>query len=288
MSRVLVTGATGFVGVPLCAALRERGHEVVEVARSRGVDLLELGAAERVIAEHAPTHLVHLAWYAEPGRYWTAVENLSWVEASLALLRAFAAHGGRRAVLAGTCAEYDWSYGFCSEAVSPLAPSTLYGVSKDALRRVAEAFASQAGLSLAWGRIFFLYGPREDPRRLVASVARALLAGEEAPTSEGSQVRDFLHVDDVAGAFAALLDAEAVTGAVNIGSGVPVSVRAVVEEVAAAAGRPELVRFGALAPRAGEPPLVLADARRLRDEVGWTPTLTLAEGIARTVDWWRG
>src|SRR5437763_607652 len=151
--------------------------------------------------------------------------------------RRSASTGPTRAVLAGTCAEYDWSYGFCSEGVTPLAPQTLYGTAKHALRQVAEAFASQAGLSLAWGRIFFVYGPREDERRLVASVARALLAGEEAPTSEGSQLRDFLHVDDVAGAFAALLDAEGVTGAVNIGSGVPVSVRAVVEEVARAAGR---------------------------------------------------
>ncbi len=74
-----------------------------------------------------------------------------------------------------------------------------------------EAAAPELAIELAWGRVFFLYGPGEAPGRLVASVARALLAGERAATGDGTQIRDFLHVDDVAGAFAALLDSD-VTG----------------------------------------------------------------------------
>src|SRR3954452_23524389 len=141
--RVLVTGATGFIGHHLPELLSSRGFEVATVSRAGGVDLLEPGAPERVVAEVQPTHLLHLAWYAEPGKYWTSPENVRWVEASLALLRAFAAGGGRRAVLAGTCAEYDWAHGFCSEGVTPLAPWTLYGPSKHALREMAESFAGE-------------------------------------------------------------------------------------------------------------------------------------------------
>jgi nucleoside-diphosphate-sugar epimerase len=291
VSRVLVTGATGFIGRGTLAPLRALGYEVHAVARRErsgaGItwhvaDLLDPDATARVVAAARPSHLLHLAWYAEHGRFWTSPENVRWVEATLALMRAFTAAGGRRAVIAGTSAEYDWDHGFCSEAVTPLRPATLYGIAKDATRRVASAAAEQAGVSLAWGRVFFLYGPGEHPDRLVASVARALMEGRPAETSSGIQVRDFMHVDDVAGAFAVLLDSGA-EGAVNIASGEPVRVREVVEELARAAGRPDLPRLGALPDRAGEPPLLVADVRRLRDEVGFTPAWSLPAGLAQTL-----
>ncbi|MGH2979490.1 MAG: NAD-dependent epimerase/dehydratase family protein [Solirubrobacterales bacterium] len=278
MSRVLVTGATGFIGSHALRALEERGHEVDAVT----ADLLDPGTAEEIIRAARPTHLLHLAWYAVPGKFWTAPENEAWVEATLRLLRDFYAAGGERAVGAGTCAEYDWtSGGLLSETDTPLRPATLYGRAK------AETFTAASELGeLAWGRIFFLYGPREHPDRLVSSVARRLLAGEEAQTSAGTQVRDFMHVADVAAAFAALVDSD-VTGAVNIGSGEPVTVRAVVEEVARATGRHDLLRVGALPQREGEPAELVADVRRLRDEAGFEPRYDLRSGIADTVAWWR-
>jgi len=279
VSRVLVTGAAGFIGSHAVRVLEKRGHEVV----TSRVDLLAPGAAEELVRQTRPTDLLHLAWYAVPGKFWSAPENLVWVEATLQLLRAFYGAGGRRAVAAGTCAEYDWSgKGPLSESETPLRPATVYGRAK------ADTFEAAAGFGgdLAWGRVFFLYGPGEHPDRLVASVARRLVAGEEAPTSEGTQVRDFLHVEDVAGAFAALLDS-GVTGAVNIGSGVPVTVREVVEEVARAAGRPELLRVGALPARADEAPELVADVRRLHDDVRFRPRYDLPAGVAQTVAWWR-
>jgi nucleoside-diphosphate-sugar epimerase len=278
VSRVLVTGATGFIGSHALRALEERGHDVHAAAG----DLLDAGAAEQVIRSAEATHLLHLAWYAVPGKFWTAPENEAWVEATLRLLRAFYAAGGQRAVGAGTCAEYDWSGdGLLSETRTPLRPATLYGQAK------ARTFEAGAALGeLAWGRAFFLYGPGEHPDRLVSSVASRLLAGEEAPTSEGTQVRDFMHVADVAGAFTALLDS-GVTGAVNIGSGVAVTVREVVDEVGRAAGRPELLRPGSLPLREGEPPRLVAEVRRLRDEVGFRPRFDLESGIKDTVDHWR-
>jgi nucleoside-diphosphate-sugar epimerase len=278
VSRVLVTGTTGFIGSHALTALEERGHEVHAAA----VDLLDPEAAEGLVRGARATHLLHLAWYTVPGRFWAAPENAAWVEATLRLLRTFYAAGGRRAVGAGTCAEYDWSGdGLLSETKTPLRPVTLYGRAK------AQTFEAGTALGeLAWGRVFFLYGPGEHPDRLVASVARRLLAGDEAPTSEGTQVRDFMHVADVAGAFAALLDS-GVTGAVNIGSGIPVTVRAVVDEVARAAGRPDLLRPGALPQREGEPAELVADVRRLRDEVGFRPRYELERGIKDTVDYWR-
>jgi nucleoside-diphosphate-sugar epimerase len=99
-------------------------------------------------------------------------------------------------------------------------------------------------------------------------------------------VRDFLHVADSGDAFAALLDS-GVEGAVNVGSGEGVAVADVVRRIAALAGRPELVELGALQAPAGEPPLLVADVGRLRDEVGWRPSRSLDEGLRDTVEWWR-
>jgi nucleoside-diphosphate-sugar epimerase len=299
VSRVLVSGAGGFVGLPVLTQLARANREVHALSTRAQppalagvhwhvIDLRDPAAVEELMDELTPELLVHLAWYTEHGRFWSAPENVVWVECSLQLLRAFAQCGGRRAVMLGTCAEYDWSRidGSLVEASSPLEPGTLYGVAKDALRRVAGAYAEQQGVELAWGRLFFLYGPREPPGRLVASVIRSLLGGRSVATGSGEQVRDFMHVEDVARAVVALLDSS-VVGAVNIASGVGVSVEEVVDRIVQTIGRPELVLRGALPERAGEPRLLLADIARLRDEVGYRPRWVLADGLLATVRWWQ-
>jgi nucleoside-diphosphate-sugar epimerase len=302
--RVLLTGGSGFIGSRAIAPLLAAGYEVHALGRRRGashdvnwheLDLLDDRATAEVVAEVAAEHLLHLAWYTEHGRFWSAGENLDWVAATIRLLRAFAAAGGQRAVIAGTCAEYDWTTPVerCREladgsrAATPLRPATLYGTCKHATRLVAESYAREAGLSLAWGRVFLLYGPEEDERRLVPQVTRALLSGQPAPTSDGTQLRDFMHVDDVAAGFVALLHS-AVEGPVNIASGEAVSIADVLALIAGAAGHPELLRLGALERRAGEPNRLVADAQRLREEVGLQPLIPLEQGIAETVTSLRG
>ena len=301
MTRVLVSGGSGFLGMPLLARLVYAGKEVhalstrARPAEPAGVrwhqlDLADHRAVEQAMRAVAPEQLVHLAWCTEHGRYWHAPENVEWVERSLQLTRAFVRHGGRRLVMLGTCAEYDWSTPAAAEPLAEssaaIAPATLYGVAKDALRRVAGAFAAEQGVELAWGRLFFLYGPREDPRRLVPSVVRSLLGSQPVATSSGRQVRDFMHVDDAAGAIAALLDSSLI-GAVNIASGAGVGVGEVIDRIVVSTGHAELVRRGALPDRPGDPPLLVADVARLRDEIGYRPRWTLADGLAATVRWWQ-
>lgn len=302
MKRVLLTGATGFIGRHCIAPLLASSEWEVHAVSTRGddgdeektpgvrwhrADLLNTEQTRRVVSDVEPTHLLHMAWYAVPGAYWTSLENFRWVRASLDLFEAFAEHGGERIVVAGTCAEYDWTGdGVCSEASTPLAPATLYGACKHALRVMLEAFARQKNLSAAWGRIFFLYGSHEHPDRLVASVIRSLLRGVPAPCSHGRQVRDFLHVADVAAAFVALLVSD-VQGAVNIGSGSETAIKDVVLEIGDRLNGRELVQLGARPAPAGEPPRLVADVTRLRREVGWSPERDLREGLAETIVWWQ-
>jgi nucleoside-diphosphate-sugar epimerase len=300
MSRVLLTGASGFIGGHAIQPLLDRGFEIHAVARHaapngpvghgivwHSADLLDGAQAQALVRTVQPSHLLHCAWYVAHGKFWNAQENLDWVAASLRLLRGFAEAGGQRVVMAGTCAEYDWTGdGLCREDSTPLRPATLYGASKQALSVVLSAFARQAQLSSAWGRVFLPYGPHEPAQKLVPSVIRALLRGEPARTSHGHQVRDLIHVEDVADAFAALLDG-AVQGAVNIGSGQPVRLRDVVMQIGEQIGRQELIQLGALPPPSGDPPTLVADVARLRDEVGWHPRRSLASGLADSIAWWK-
>jgi nucleoside-diphosphate-sugar epimerase len=296
MKRVLLTGATGFIGKHAIAPLLERGYEVHAVSTSpreseelknlywHRADLLCARQTEEVLANVRPTHLLHFAWYVEHGKFWSSLENFRWVEASLALLRGFQSQGGRRVVMAGTCAEYDWnSKEDFSETETPLIPRMTYGVCKNSLRILAEEFARSSGLSFAWGRIFFLYGEDEPPNRLIPSVVRSLLKKELAECTHGNQVRDFLYVKDVADAFVALLDS-AVEGGVNIASGEPKTIRAVVETIGDLLDESEKVRFGAIPVRGFDPDRIVAKVDRLNGEIGWRPKYTLTEGIQETVE----
>ena len=309
MSRkvVLVTGAGGFIGRWSVPSLMERGYEVHAVlsrSSTRGIpsqlegaivhaaDLLDLESGRSLMARIKPSHLLHFAWIATPGVYWSSADNYRWLEASRHLLGAFKSDGGERAVMAGTSAEYDWTQaGVCDERGSPLAGDlggavTPYAECKVAMYRELERFARMDGLSTAWGRIFFQFGPAEDTSRLVASVIINLLSGREALCSHGRQVRSFLHVADVGSAFAALLDSE-IQGAVNVGSGDGLPLAEFLEMIAAQIGRPDLLRLGARSAPASEPPLLVPAVVRLREELGWHPRLNLQDGIADTIAWWR-
>lgn len=294
--RVLITGARGFVGRQCLPLLLARGTEVHAVTSTGArdepgvtwhtADLTDGGATAGLIEAVRPTHLLHLAWETTHGSFWTSRDNLAWLQASVALFRDFADQGGRRAVIAGTCAEYRWDGRLSDELATPIEPLTLYSATKHALHVAARAYARQTGVGLAWGRVFFAYGPGEKPTRLVPSVILSLLRGEPASCSHGRQVRDFLHVEDVASAFVTLLLSD-VEGAVNVGSGVPTSVGEIAGRIARIVGRPELVRLGAIEAPVGDPPFVVASTGRLVDELGWRPKHDLDAGLRGTIDWWR-
>ncbi len=295
MRRVLVTGATGFLGARVLAPLQARGFEIHVAGRSppkcqqvvfHQADILQAEQLRSAVQSAQATHLLHLAWYAEPGQFWDSPLNLDWVSASLNLVRTFVETGGSRAVIAGTCAEYQWGPDRFYETESRCAPATLYGASKDALRRILMAYADISPLSLAWGRIFFLYGPGEKRGRLVSDAICALLSGAAFPTSHGLQRRDFMHICDAASAFAALLDSD-VTGPVNIGSGEAATLRSLLELIAEETGNANCIEFGARPLSLKEPPIIEADIMRLSHEVKFQPKYHLREGLAEAVAWWR-
>ncbi|HUY84805.1 MAG TPA: NAD-dependent epimerase/dehydratase family protein, partial [Steroidobacteraceae bacterium] len=250
--RLLVTGAGGFIGrfsVPRLLASGFDVHAVCSPERSHPLpaelagaalhraDLLQPEIPATLIRALRPSHLLHFAWIATPGVYPDSALNYRWLEASRRLMHEFLAADGERAVVAGSCAEYAASgAGLCNEARTPLADvagpaPTAYAECKLTLQRDLRRMARESGASIAWGRIFLQFGPGEHADRLVPSVIRSLLGGHAADCSHGRQVRGFLHVADVGGAFAALL-ASRVEGAVNVGSDRSITIGALVDLIA--------------------------------------------------------
>lgn len=281
MKRVLVTGGSGFIGKHTGAHLEALGYEVHTVS-SRDADLLNAEERRGLLERLRPTHLLHLAWYVLPGKYWNSLENVRWLQASMDLLMEFAAAGGKRVVTSGTCAEYSWDGdGLCREDETPLRPTSLYGASKDALRQMQQSLAREMGFSAAWGRTFYPYGPGEPPGRLVPSIIDSVLKGEPARCGPGLQIRDYIYVEDVARAFALILDSS-FEGVMNVGTGSAVTIADVAREAARAAGAPELLQLGALPARSGEPDVLLADVDHLR-AIGFVSQWNLEAGMRATV-----
>ena len=293
-----MTGAAGFVGSRVARALLAQGHEVHAVVRRThpsprlrdvtGIRLLCGDVVDKVdirelVARTAPETCIHCAWVATPGEYLTSPDNAVHETAAEHLGRALTENGCRRIVALGTCFEYAPS-DLPHDEMSLLGPSTIYARAKlAAYERLAHICEGTATI-LAWARLFHLFGPHEDPRRLVPSVTLALLDGRAAATTAGEQLRDFLHVDDVATALVTIAESR-VSGPVNVASGRPVRVRDVVHHIGRLTGHPDLLKIGALAYAAGDPMAVTADVAKL-SACGFASSRTLEEGLAETVRWW--
>ena len=296
MKRVLVTGGRGFIGRNCVEPLLERGFEVHTVGqtdfeRPNGViwyqgDVLNPIDRSRMLDVVQPSHLLHAAWDLTVPDYMSSSINYRWVAASLDLTHEFAAGGGDRVLFIGSCYEYEWGDAALDERTTPLRPRTQYGKSKAHLFRTVTDLVEATDISMAWSRLFFLYGPHEGRRRLVPRVITSLLSGREAPTSHGLQERDYMYSVDVGSALASLLDSN-VDGAVNIGTGEAPPIVDLVSEVAEICGEPNLLRIGAIEGRPGEAPRVAAATDRLRQEVGWNDYTPRREALERTVSWWR-
>lgn len=290
--RVLLTGASGFIGAHVLEALTVAGIDTVTVGRRSphtlrnahehiNFDLLQDPNVLPLMAKTHATHLLHCAWYAEHGLFWASPTNTRWVDASVRLVEAFCTQGGERVVGVGTCAEYDWSHGYCREASTPLNAATLYGVAKDATRRLAEQVCHQHDVGFAWGRIFSPFGAGENEQRLIPALIKSL-RGDTAPMGINSDVyRDFLHVSDVARGLVFLLQHNA-KGAYNISSGQPTSLATLASTLAHLLGV-DAVRVLSMPPsKRDDVALLVGENRRLK-ELGWQMQWSLPLALQQTV-----
>lgn len=246
-------------------------------------DLLRPDDVRRALEELSPAACVHCAWYVDARDYVSSSVNYAFVGGTVGLAVGLARAGCRRLVGVGTCYEYAPSLGARHEG-DPTSPTSPYAAAKLAVADFLPEL-SPVGMSTTWARLFWLYGPYEKPSRLVPSVVLSLLAGRPAHITVGDQLRDFLHVDDVAAALVRLVDSS-LSGPVNVGSGSPVTVRQVAESIERQIGGAGSLVVGARATGSEEPGEIWADNSLLRS-TGWAQRLSLEEGLAKTIEWWR-
>ena len=298
--KILVTGATGFIGSHVTRALVKAGHDVLALVTlnndlRRMEDLLpqfelcrgtlhDVTSYQEKLRTWQPEACIHLAWYAEPRKYLNSRENLASLSASLNLLQVLTDIGCRQFIGAGTCAEYEMKTEKLLE-MDKTGPTTLYATSKLSFQMLGEQIAAQSDIRFAWGRIFYLYGPYEDRRRIVPSAILHLQKGQEFLATPGGQVRDYLHVTDVAHGFLTLMEQRA-TGIFNVCSGEPISIRCLLDLIGNLTGRSELIAHGVLPYRDWEPMFVCGSNDRLR-AIGWKPNIDLHAGLNDTINWWR-
>jgi nucleoside-diphosphate-sugar epimerase len=292
MRKVLVTGARGFIGSRCLGLLQARDFDVHAVSSSTAVDvggraawhrcnLLDEAACDALVERIRPSHLLHLAWIAQPGVFWDSPANRDWLAAGARLARRFYALGGQRAVAAGSCAEYGPSSTPCNEDTTPIAPVSAYGQAKTTMHAALREAAGESG-SWAWARLFFPYGPGEPAGRFIPSLVDGLLHAQAIDCTHGRQVRDFIYVEDVAEACVALLDSQC-AGAYNVGTGQGRSLREIAALIVSELGHADLVRFGARTPPEHDLPYVVSDNAKIGVELGWSPRIGLREGIERTI-----
>lgn len=285
--KVLLTGANGFIGRYVLATLQRKGIEVVTLGRTPSkdfpqvehisADLLASSNFLSLLENVEATHLLHLAWYTEHGEFWDSKLNFLWVDATRRLVEDFCLAKGQRVVIAGTCAEYDWSYGYCKEDNTPLTPSTLYGTAKDVTRRLVMAICNQYQVSFAWGRVFLTYGVGENRKRLIPSLID-VFQHEKEPFSVNTGIyRDFLHVSDVAEGFVTLLCAD-VSGTYNISSGQPLQLKNLIVELANSLNTDSVLILSHAVERKNEPLLVVGENTKLKS-LGWKQRLTIDQGL---------
>jgi nucleoside-diphosphate-sugar epimerase len=283
--RAFVTGATGFLGQRVACELLDRGVEVhasrhcMAPAEGLGLiwhdlDLASASAVRRVLAAVRPDALVHLAWNVGPD-YQSSPNNDAWAKWSAILAREFVRSGGRRILMAGSCAEYDWAEMPLGEA-SPCRPGNRYGAAKLSLFQEVRELADDR-VTVVWPRLFFLFGEGERPGRVIPRIIRDVESGQDIDWISSDLRRDYLHADEAASAIAHLSMTGA-DGVVNVASGEAPTVTEIAQTVARALGKGEPSVSGAQGPTSG-PVEIRADASRLA-RLGWTPTRTVAEALA--------
>lgn len=291
--KVLVTGATGFLGSRLTARLCENGVVVHAVSRSQRHsesaslrwwqgEMSDIATVRRVLHEISPDFVFHLAGLstASPDRELVLPTLHSLLVSTVNLLTVAAEVGCRRMILAASLTEP-------RPSESEITPSSPYAAAKWTSGAYARMFHRLYNFPVVLVRPFMTYGPGQDERKLIPHVILSLLKNEPPKLSSGRQEIDWVYIDDVIDGFLAAASAPDIEGqTIDLGSGLLVSIRTVVRQIVALLDAEVKPLFGVLSDRPAEPVRV-ADMNSAYAKLGWKPRTPMKAGLAQTIAWYR-
>ncbi|MFB9281304.1 NAD-dependent epimerase/dehydratase family protein [Microbacterium laevaniformans] len=294
----MVVGAGGFIGSAVVRRLVTDGHAVAyakrpasSTARLAGLDLHSITIDEtfdrdtvtRSLREFGTDIVINVAWSGvanharnDPSQFDNVTLADGWAHAA-------AEAGVGHYIGVGSQAEYGPTDGIIDEN-TPLLPTTRYGVAKAAAGLATRAALLESATAFTWVRIFSAYGPGDAPHWMIQAVGRLLLRNEAAEMTPGTQLWDYIYVDDIAAAFAAMATVSGGVGYVNLGSGTVSTIRQIVEQMREISGSRSDLRFGAVPFRPDQVMHLQADISRLTSATNWRPQVPLYEGLARTIE----
>lgn len=298
--KILLTGASGFIGAAVCEELLAHGHEVAALVRGGEhwrlgparqsmsmivADLAQRATWEEPVRAFAPDGVAHLAWTGVRGADRDdprQVANIAW---TADLLEVCQECGTSTFLGAGSQAEYGPKRAAITES-DATAPTTLYGETKLAAGRIGARIAQARGMRHVWMRIFSIYGEGDHPHWLIPYLIGTMLRGERPSLTAGEQLWDFLHIRDAAAAMRIALENPQAKGVYNLGSGLAPPLRQTIETIRDLIDPSTALGWGEIAYRPDQVMILQADIARIK-MIGWEPAITLAEGLARSVEWYR-
>jgi UDP-glucose 4-epimerase len=303
--RVLVTGAAGFIGSHLVRRLVSEGAAVSallnkEVSPWRIKDLLDQltvwecditdsASLQNMVSDFQPQAVFHLAAHVDVTRSWDLVSPLVQhnIIGTINLLNALKDTGFTAFVYAGSSEEYGTKPPPLIETQREF-PVSPYSFSKLSATQFCQMAARTFDLPIIVLRLFPTYGPTQEGAMLIPTAIRELLAGRTFRMTHGEQRRDFIYVDDVVEAFLQIALCKKASGEVfNVGSGAPCKIADVIDIITNHIGGDLQVIRGAIPCRKGEGDECYSSNQKIREFTGWTPTVSLEEGLRITVAWYK-
>lgn len=301
--RCLVTGATGFIGSHLSRFLLQDGHTVCILIRPQSntwrindilpsvnviyTDLANIKLVSTEIVDFKPDAVFHLAWWGGNSSKYNndprqAFDN---IQPSLQLVQLAKDAGAHQWIGFGSCMEYG-RYGMpLNEEVIPQ-PTTLYGISKYCVYLLSKKLCQLNGTRFVWIRPFWLYGPYDDPWRMIPYVVIRLLHQEKPRLTPGNQLWDYLYIEDAIKCIVQLATSES-EGVFNLGSGQVHTIKSIVEQIRNLIDPYLPLGLGEVNYPPDQIMLLQADISRLRQTIGWSPHTSLTDGLTQTVQWYR-
>ncbi len=285
--RVLVTGATGFIGHHVVRSLSDAGHHILGTSRSpmrtsglAGFDLCAYRMGEPLpgkVTEWMPEAVIHLAWEGIPDfSRQRCMRNVD--DQTEFLQSALELSSVRRIVAAGSCNEYGAALGRSSGSVE-VTPDRDFGRAKTSIHRMLRTGCAEALVGLTWFRLFYVYGPGQRLESLVPSVLHQLASGDTPVVEQPDATKDFVYVSDVADAFERAINSTGAHDVIDLGFGQLQLVREVLDAAVAETDLTSRPSGGHPRPPAEG---LWANLDAARDLLGWRPTTSLAEGIRLT------